>query len=113
SILGFLLLPALNAYSRFNERQADRYAFQSIASIEPYFFDEQARRPESRRTHTFQIRGMVLSLTSRDCKADRCGRKLGGASARECTSIAAHVHWPRKLCSNCRKSSSVSTPMLS
>src|SRR5213596_1561946 len=36
TILGFLLLPALNAYSRFNERQADRYAFQSIASIEPF-----------------------------------------------------------------------------
>src|SRR5499427_6147240 len=36
TVLGFLLLPALNAYSRFNERQADRYAFQSIASIEPF-----------------------------------------------------------------------------
>src|SRR5712692_5057907 len=36
TILGFLLLPALNAYSRFNERQADRYAFRSIASIEPF-----------------------------------------------------------------------------
>src|SRR2546421_2859526 len=36
TILGFLLLPVLNAYSRFNERQADRYAFQSIASIEPF-----------------------------------------------------------------------------
>src|SRR6266567_6175735 len=33
TVLGFLLLPALNAYSRFNERQADRYAFQSITSI--------------------------------------------------------------------------------
>src|SRR6266705_6195512 len=36
TVLGFLLLPALNAYSRFNERQADRYAFQSITSIEPF-----------------------------------------------------------------------------
>jgi STE24 endopeptidase len=36
TVLGFLLLPALNAYSRFNERQADRYAFRSIASIEPF-----------------------------------------------------------------------------
>jgi len=26
----------LNAYSRFNERQADRYAFESTASIEPF-----------------------------------------------------------------------------
>src|SRR5438876_3709081 len=36
TVLGFLLLPALNAYSRFNERQADRYALQSITSIEPF-----------------------------------------------------------------------------
>lgn len=36
TILSFLLMPALNAYSRFNERQADRYAFQSIRSVEPF-----------------------------------------------------------------------------
>src|SRR5438874_11732605 len=35
-VLSFLLMPALNAYSRFNERQADRYAFESIASVEPF-----------------------------------------------------------------------------
>jgi len=35
-VLSFLLMPALNAYSRFNERQADRYAFESIASLEPF-----------------------------------------------------------------------------
>jgi STE24 endopeptidase len=34
--LSLLLLPLLNAYSRFNERQADRYAFQSIDSVEPF-----------------------------------------------------------------------------
>src|ERR1700674_4550338 len=36
TVLSLLLLPALNAYSRFNERQADRYAFQSIASVQPF-----------------------------------------------------------------------------
>ena len=36
TLLGFLLLPALNAYSRYNERQADRYAFQSIPNIAPF-----------------------------------------------------------------------------
>jgi STE24 endopeptidase len=36
SVLSFVLMPALNAYSRFNERQADRYAFESIASVEPF-----------------------------------------------------------------------------
>ena len=36
TILSFLLMPAMNAYSRFNERQADRYAFRSIRSVEPF-----------------------------------------------------------------------------
>ena len=36
TVLSVLLMPALNAYFRFNERQADRYAFESIASIEPF-----------------------------------------------------------------------------
>jgi len=35
-VLSFLLMPALNAFSRFNERQADRYAFESIASVRPF-----------------------------------------------------------------------------
>jgi STE24 endopeptidase len=29
-------MPALNAYSRFNERQADLYCFRSITSVEPF-----------------------------------------------------------------------------
>jgi STE24 endopeptidase len=36
TVLSLLLLPALNAYSRYNERQADRYAFQSIPSVGPF-----------------------------------------------------------------------------
>ena len=36
TVLSLLLMPALNAFSRFNERQADRYAFESIASVEPF-----------------------------------------------------------------------------
>src|ERR1039457_1763863 len=34
--LSFLLMRALNAFSRFNERQADRYAFESISSVDPF-----------------------------------------------------------------------------
>jgi len=34
--LSFLLMPALNAYSRYNERQADQYAFESIGTVEPF-----------------------------------------------------------------------------
>jgi STE24 endopeptidase len=36
TVLSFLLMPALNAYSRFNERQADRYCFESVDSVEPF-----------------------------------------------------------------------------
>jgi STE24 endopeptidase len=36
TVISVLLMPALNAYSRFNERQADRYAFESIATVEPF-----------------------------------------------------------------------------
>lgn len=36
TVLSFLLMPVLNAYSRFNERQADRYAFRSIRSVQPF-----------------------------------------------------------------------------
>jgi Zn-dependent protease with chaperone function len=36
TVLGFLFMPALNAYSRFNERQADRYAFRTIAEVGPF-----------------------------------------------------------------------------
>lgn len=34
--LSVLLMPALNAYSRFNERQADVYCWKSVPSITPY-----------------------------------------------------------------------------
>jgi Zn-dependent protease with chaperone function len=36
TVLSFLLMPVLNSYSRFNERQADRYCFQSITSVTPF-----------------------------------------------------------------------------
>ncbi len=36
TVLSFLLMPAMNAYSRYNERQADRYAWNSIPGIGPF-----------------------------------------------------------------------------
>jgi STE24 endopeptidase len=36
TVLSFLLMPLLNAYSRHNERQADQYAFRSIAGVAPF-----------------------------------------------------------------------------
>jgi STE24 endopeptidase len=34
--LSLLLMPALNAYSRFTERQADQYCWKSVTNVEPY-----------------------------------------------------------------------------
>lgn len=36
TVLSLILMPLLNGYSRFNERQADRYAFKSIASVNSF-----------------------------------------------------------------------------
>ena len=36
AVLSFLLMPALNAFSRYNERQADRYAWENIANVAPF-----------------------------------------------------------------------------
>jgi len=36
TVMSLLLLPVLNAYSRYNERQADVYAWKSIRSIQPF-----------------------------------------------------------------------------
>ena len=36
TVLSLLALPLLNAYSRYNERQADRYAFRSIPTVAPF-----------------------------------------------------------------------------
>lgn len=34
--LSLILMPALNAYSRYNERQADRYCWHSVPSVDPF-----------------------------------------------------------------------------
>lgn len=36
TVLGFLLMPAMNALSRRHEREADLYAWESIPAIEPF-----------------------------------------------------------------------------
>ena len=36
SVLSLLLLPLMNAYSRYNERQADRYCWANIPSVAPF-----------------------------------------------------------------------------
>jgi STE24 endopeptidase len=41
TILGVLLMPALNALSRFHERQADRYAWENTPAVEPFITSMQ------------------------------------------------------------------------
>ena len=41
TVLGFLLMPALNAISRSHERQADRYAWENTPAIEPFITSMQ------------------------------------------------------------------------
>ena len=36
TVMSFLLMPLLNGYSRYNERQADRYAIESIGDVEAF-----------------------------------------------------------------------------
>ncbi|HUN89940.1 MAG TPA: M48 family metallopeptidase [Terriglobales bacterium] len=36
TVMSFLLMPVMNAYSRQKEREADRYCFKSIAKIAPF-----------------------------------------------------------------------------
>lgn len=36
TLMSLLLMPLMNAYSRYNERQADQYAWKSIPAIEPF-----------------------------------------------------------------------------
>lgn len=36
TVLSLALLPVLKSYSRYNEREADRYAFQSLPSVTPF-----------------------------------------------------------------------------
>ena len=36
TLFSVLLMPLLNAYSRYNEREADRYCFRSVPSVQPF-----------------------------------------------------------------------------
>jgi STE24 endopeptidase len=63
TVVSLVLMPALNAYSRFNERQADRYAFESIASVEPFIssMNKLARQNLAERTPSKWIEALFHS----------------------------------------------------
>ena len=75
-------MPLLNAYSRFNERQADRYAFRSIASIEPFIsaMNKLAEQNLAERSPSPWVE-WLFPLASCDFAARGGGRGLGQNSA--------------------------------
>lgn len=78
-VLSFLLMPALNAYSRFNERQADRYAFESIATVEPFVssMNKLAEQNLAERTPSKWVEWFFHShpsISRRLAAAERWGR---------------------------------------
>jgi STE24 endopeptidase len=85
-VLSFLLMPALNAYSRFNERQADRYAFESTASVEPFIssMNKLAEQNLAERTPSKWVEWFFHSHPS-------ISRRLAAAEQWERTQ-AAHPH---------------------
>jgi len=79
-VLSFLLMPALNAYSRFNERQADRYAFESISNVEPFItsMNKLAEQNLAERTPSKWVEWFFLShpaISRRLAAAKEWGRK--------------------------------------
>jgi STE24 endopeptidase len=82
-VLSFLLMPALNAYSRYNERQADRYAFESISSIEPFIssMNKLAEQNLAERTPAKWVEWFFHShpSISRRLAAAQAWRRLQGA----------------------------------
>lgn len=79
-VLSFLLMPALNAYSRFNERQADRYAFESISSVEPFItsMNKLAEQNLAERTPSKWVEWFLHShpaISRRLAAAKEWGRK--------------------------------------
>lgn len=81
-VLSFLLMPALNAYSRFNERQADRYAFESTPSVEPFIssMNKLAEQNLAERTPSKWVEWFFHShpsISRRLAAAEQWGRTQG------------------------------------
>jgi STE24 endopeptidase len=85
-VLGLLLMPALNVYSRFNERQADRYAFESIASVDPFVssMNKLAEQNLAERTPSKWVEWLFHShpSISRRLASAEAWSKSQGASSR-------------------------------
>lgn len=85
TVISFLLIPVLNAYSRHNERQADRYCFQSIADVGPFItsMDKLATQNLAERNPSRLVEWFFHShpAISRRIDAARKFRKSSGSRA--------------------------------
>src|ERR1700689_3015477 len=82
TLLSLLLMPAVNAFSRYNERQADRYAFESIATVEPFIssMNKLAQQNLAERTPSKWIEVLFHShpaISKRVAAAEAWGRVQG------------------------------------
>src|SRR5580693_4618040 len=96
TVLSFLLMPALNAYSRFNERQADRYAFESIESVAPFIssMNKLAEQNLAERTPAAWVEWFFLSHPS-------ISKRLAAAQSWGRTQAhSASVNYPRQTVGN-------------
>jgi STE24 endopeptidase len=87
TVLSFMLMPVLNAYSRFNERQADRYCFQSISSVAPFIssMNKLAEQNLAERAPSKWVEWFFHShpaITKRVAAAESWGRLKPAAEAR-------------------------------
>jgi STE24 endopeptidase len=85
TVISLLLMPALNAYSRFNERQADRYAFESIANVEPFIssMNKLAQQNLAERTPSKWVEWLFHShpaISRRVAAAEKWNRSQGAGS---------------------------------
>ena len=92
TVLSFLLMPALNAYSRFNERQADRYCFQSVNSVEP-FISSMNRFAEQNLPTKTPSRWIEWLLHSRPAITKRVAAAEAWAKAHSKFGIVNQVIW--------------------
>lgn len=87
TLLSFLLMPALNAFSRYNERQADRYAFESIPNVAPFIssMNKLADQNLAERTPSKWIEWFFHShpaISHRVEAAEAWGAKANGVPAK-------------------------------
>ncbi len=89
TVLSLVLMPALNAFSRYNERQADRYAIRIYRGHTAlYLVDEQIGATEFGGANSIPVGRGVIPLSSRNLQTRCCGRRMGTRAGSRFATIA-------------------------